>query len=164
MQHNITAQQATLEFLNRNTTENLQTIVDVVHQLVHIAQNTQDNTQTTAQKTTKFKETVQTNSLMTLEIVKRNARGLPIIQESIQKINNILDELIREPQSNDLPEEEEEEMPHLEDCQQQENQYYQDKYLEDILPMVSTDVASLTAPWDSLPYGRKTRSQEAFLR
>ena len=61
---------------------------------------------------------VQTNSLMTLEFVKRNARRLPIIQESIQKINNILDELTQEPQSNDLPEEEEDQMSHLEDCQQ----------------------------------------------
>ena len=70
LQHNIITQQAT---------ENLQTIVDAVHQLVHIEQNTQDNTKTTAQKTTKFQETAQTNSLMTLEFIKRNARRLPII-------------------------------------------------------------------------------------
>ena len=119
MQHNSTAQQATLEFFNRHTMENLQTVVDAVHQLVHIAQNTLDNTQTTAQKTTKFQETVQTNSLITLEFVKRNARRLPVIQESIQKIKTILDKLTQEPQSNDLPkEEEEDQMPHIEDCPQ----------------------------------------------
>ena len=56
LQHNIAAQQASLEFLNRHTAENLQTIVDAVHQLVHIAQKTQDNTQTPIQKTSKFRD------------------------------------------------------------------------------------------------------------
>ena len=74
LKHNIAAQQLTLEFLNRHTTKNLQTIEDAVHQLVHIPQNTQDNTQTTTLKTTKFQETAQTNGLMTLEFIKRNDR------------------------------------------------------------------------------------------
>ena len=36
--YNVTAQQASLDFLNKYTADNLQTIVDAVQQLVHIAQ------------------------------------------------------------------------------------------------------------------------------
>ena len=122
LQHNIAAQQASWEFLNRHIAENLQTIVDAVHQLVHIAQNTQDNTQTTTQKTSKFQETTQANSLMALEITRRNARRLPIIQESIQRINTILDELTQEePQPTDTPNIDQ--MPELEDIPQQDSKH-----------------------------------------
>ena len=50
------AQQASLDYLNMCTAKNLQTIVDAIHQLVYIAQNTQDNTQTLVQKTTNSKK------------------------------------------------------------------------------------------------------------
>ena len=56
---------------------------------------------------------MQANSLMALEITRRNARRLLIIQESIQKINTILDDLTQEPQPTDTPDEEQ--MLYLED-------------------------------------------------
>ena len=91
--HNVLAQQSSLDFLNKHTLENLQTIVDAVHQLVYIAQNTQDNTQTLVQKTTKFQETTATNIHLITELLRRNSRWLPVIQEAIQRINTVLDEL-----------------------------------------------------------------------
>ena len=86
------AQQDSLDFLNKHTLDSLQTIVDVVHQLVRIAQNTQDSMQALVQKTTKFQEITVTNILLITEL-SRTSRTLPVIQEAIQKINTTLDEL-----------------------------------------------------------------------
>ena len=72
--HNIAVQQVSLELLNKLTSDNLQTTVDAVHQLIHITQNTQNNTQTTVQKITKFQEIIQTNILLTTELSRRNSR------------------------------------------------------------------------------------------
>ena len=52
--HSILAQHGSLDFLNKHTSDSLQTIVDAVHQLVHIIQNTHDSTETLVQKITKF--------------------------------------------------------------------------------------------------------------
>ena len=89
----VASQQASLDFLNKHTSENLQAIVDAGHQLVHIALNTQDNTQTLVQKTTKFHETTITNIHLITELLRRNSSWLPIIQEAIQRINTFLNEL-----------------------------------------------------------------------
>ena len=82
--HNVATQQASLDFLNKYMLENLQTIVDVVHQLVYIAQNTQDNTQTLVQKTTKFQETI-TNIHLIAVLSRRNSRQLPKSSRSNSK-------------------------------------------------------------------------------
>ena len=168
LQHSIAAQQSTLEFLNRHTAENLQTIVEAVQQLVHIIHNTQDNTQTIVQRTTKFQNTAQANSLMTLELIKRNSRRLPVIQETIHKTTSTLDQLIQEPQPAEIPEiveeEEDDQMPHLEEYSPQDSSHQQQNYEEDTSSPNKTDIATPITPWDSLPYGRKMRSKEAFLQ
>ena len=92
--HNVLAQQASLDFLNKHTSNSLQTIVDVVHQLVHIVQNTHDSTQTLVQNITKFQENISNSS----ELVRRNAKILPIIEETTRKIHSTLDELINSDQ------------------------------------------------------------------
>ena len=71
---NVAAQQPSLDLLNKYTSENLQTIVNAVHQLVHIAQNIQDNIQTFVQKNTKFQEMPQANILLGTEPSRRNSR------------------------------------------------------------------------------------------
>ena len=158
IQHSIAAQQSILEFLKRHTAKNLQTIVEAVQQFVHIVHNTQDNTQTIVQKTTKFQDTAQANGLMTLELVRRNSRRLPIIQETIHKITSTLDQLIQEPQPAEIPEileeEDEDQMPHLQEYSPQDSLHQQQNYDEDTSSPNKTNVATPIAPWDSLPYGR----------
>ena len=87
----VLAWQASLDFLNKHTSDSLQTIVDVVHQLVHIIQNTHDSTQTLVQKITKFQENTSNKILLSTEFARRNAKILPIIQETTQKIHTILE-------------------------------------------------------------------------
>ena len=118
------------------------------------------------QKTTKFQETTQANILLAAEIARRNARQLPVIQESTQRIKTILDELttIEEPQS--IQTSHTEHMLELEDnpsCNEQENSYHPEAEEEEHQIINKTDAATPLTPWDYLPYRHKTRSQEAFL-
>ena len=117
-------------------------------------------------KLQKFQETTQANILLATELSRRNSKWLPIIQESIQRINTILEELttIEEPQSIQTAQLEhmlelEDNHPHSE----QEIPYNPEVQQEEHHPTNKTDIATPSAPWDYLPYGWKTRSQEAFL-
>ena len=78
----VLAQQASLDFLNKHTSDSLQTIVDAVHQLVHIVQNTHDSTQTLVQNIMKFQENTSNRILLSSELPERNAKILPIIQDT----------------------------------------------------------------------------------
>ena len=80
--HSMLAQQASLDFLNKHTSDSLQTIVDAVHQLVHIVQNTHDCTQTLVQKIMKFQENTSNKILISSELARRNAKILPLIQDT----------------------------------------------------------------------------------
>ena len=83
--HNVLAQQASLYFLNKHTSDSLQTIVDAVHQLVHIVQNIHDSTQTLVHNTMKFQEHTSNRILLSSELVRRDAKILPIIEETTRK-------------------------------------------------------------------------------
>ena len=161
------AQQSSLDFLNKHTLENLQTIVDAVHQLVYIAQNTQDNTHTLVQKTTKFQETTATNIYLITELSRRNSRQLPVIQEAIQRINTVLDELTTTDKTQAVPASHYQHMPKLEDnlLQAEEDTSYnpEEQEEEEHQDTNKTGVATPKAPWEYLPYGQKTTSQAAFL-
>ena len=154
---NVTAQQAPLDLLNKYTLENLQTIVDTVHQLVYIAQNPQDNTQTLVQKTTKFQETTLTNIHLITELLRRNSRWLPIIQEAIQRINTILDELTTIDETQAVQTSHLQHMRKLEDNLPQAEQDIsfnpEEQEEEEHQDMNKTGVATLVAPWEYLPCG-----------
>ena len=71
---------------------------DVVHQLVHIVQNTHDSAQTLVQSIMKFQENTSSRILLSSELVRRNAKILPFIEDTTQKIHSTLDELINSDQ------------------------------------------------------------------
>ena len=83
---NQSIQHTSLDILNRSKAENLQKIVDAVQQIVHIAQNIQDNTQLNIDKLKKFSEFMQTPTLLAVEINKRNADRIQIIQKCMKKL------------------------------------------------------------------------------
>ena len=169
--HSVLAQQASLDVLNKHTSDSLQTIVDVVHQLVHIVQNTHDSTQTLVQNITEFQENTSNKILLSSELARRNTKILPIIQDTTQKIHNTLDELIN---SNQIPIEEtthsddqipdldhnlshaaEQDTPHSIEEQEEDYGYHQTN---------KTGVATTPAPWGNLLHGHKTCSKAAFMR
>ena len=97
--HNVLGQQESLESLNKHTSDSLQTIVDTVYQLVHIIHNTHDNTQTLVHNIMKFQENTSNRILLSSELVRRNAKILPITEETTRKIHSTLDELINSDQT-----------------------------------------------------------------
>ena len=168
---NVLAQQASLEFLNKHTSDSLQTIVDVVHQSVHIVQNTHDSTQTLVHNITKFHENTSNRILLSSELVRRNVKILPVIEETTRKIHSTLDELINSDQtpfeettySDDQMLDLDHNLSHaaehntLHSIEEQKEDY---EYLQ----TNKTGVATTPAPWDNLPYGCKTCSKAAFMR
>ena len=87
LHRNLAAQQTSLEILNRLTAENLQIIVDTVQQIVHISQNTQDNTQLTAEKLSKLHQFAEAHLLLQTDINRRNTGCIHIIQETTKQID-----------------------------------------------------------------------------
>ena len=168
---NVLAQQASPEFLNKHTSDSLQTIVDLVHQLVHIIQNTHDSTQTLIHNIMKFQENTSNRILLSSELARRNAKILPIIEETTRKIHSTLDELINSDQTpfketthsddqmldldHNLSHAAEQNTLHSTEEQEEDYEYHQTN---------KTGVATTLAPWDNLLYGHKTCSKAAFLR
>ena len=169
--HNVLAQQALLEFLNKHTSDSLQTIVDVVHQLVPIVQNTHDSTQTLVHNIMKFQENTSNRILLSSELARRNVKILPIIEETTRKIHSILNELINSDQTpfketthsddqmldldHNLSHAAEQNTLHSIEEQEKDYEYHQTN---------KTRVTTTPAPWDNLPYGCKTCSKAAFMR
>ena len=129
----------------------------MVHQLVYIAQNTQDNTQTLVQKTTKFQETTVTNIQLITELSRRNSRQLPIIQEAIQRINTVLDELTTLDKTQPVQTSHHQHMPKLEDnlpqAEQDTSYNPKEQEEEEQQDINKTGIATPVAPWEYLPYG-----------
>ena len=165
------AQQASLEFLNKHTSDSLQTIVEVVHLLVHIVQNTHNNTQTLVHNIMKFQENTSNRILLSSELVRRNAKILPIIEETTRKIHSTLDELNNSDQTpfeettqsddqmldldHNLSHAAEQNTLHSIEEQEEDYEYHQTN---------KTGVATTPAPWDNLLYGCKTHSKATFMR
>ena len=103
--------------------------------------------------------------------MRRNAKILPVIEDTTQKIHSTLDELVN---SNQIPIEEtthsddqildlddnlshaaEQDIPHNIEEQEQDYGYHQTN---------KTRVTTTPAPWDNLPYGRETCSKATFMR
>ena len=119
----------------------------------------------------KFQENTSNRILLSSELVRRNAKILPIIEDTTRKIHSTLDGLINLYQ---IPIEEtthsDDQMPDLDhnlshaveqdtshsiEGQEEDYKYHQTN---------KTRVATTPAPWDNLLYGCKTCSKAAFMR